>query len=191
MKRPCIVVTGASGHLGFHIAREAINRGWETRICVRSMNSNIAELASLRAKVFQTDLRVANSFGLAFAGADCLFHAAAENTTSLKHRDRILQNTLELTRCVLENAKKANIQKVVYTSSVVVLGRCEDCSKTIDENSQTPRDRILESPYVEGKVLADEYAVSFAKTNNLHLCRTYPSWLMGASSLSDLENSTS
>jgi dihydroflavonol-4-reductase len=186
MSRRCVVVTGASGHLGYHIAREALLRGWETRICVRSVNPNVIALATAGARVIRCDLWQPETYREVWSGADCLFHAAAENTTSVTDRERVLRNTVGLTEVVLRAACEGLIPKVVYTSSVVVLGRSADPKRLIDEESPAlspEQPGGFESPYVEGKVRADAVVERFAREQRMDICRMYPSWLVGPDDL--------
>jgi len=70
-----------------------------------------------------------------FRGVDCLFHAAAENTTSVADRERVLSGTVRLTEAVLTAANGRVVPVVVYTSSVVVVGRSADPEKLLDEST--------------------------------------------------------
>jgi nucleoside-diphosphate-sugar epimerase len=182
----CVVVTGASGHLGFHIARECLARGWETRVLVRSRNVNVVELEAAGACVVQCDLCDPASYRSALIGVDCLFHAAAENTTRVRDRERVLGNTVNLTEGVLNAARGSRVPVVVHTSSVVVLGRGADPDQLIDETTPVLRpDRIggFESPYVEGKVRSEAVCERFVSEHGMDIRRTYPSWLVGPSDL--------
>lgn len=186
MTRRSVVVTGASGHLGFHIARECLGRGWETRICVRSHNANVVELEAAGAHVVWSDLWDPATYGDALRGADCLFHAAAENTTSVSDRERVLRNTVGLTEVVLGAAREQRVPVVVYTSSVVVLGRSADPDQWLDETTAVLRPNQpegFESPYVEGKILADAVCERLIREHGMDIRRTYPSWLVGPSDL--------
>ena len=182
MNRRCVFVTGASGHLGFHIARECLARGWETRVGIRSRNTNIAELEAAGARVVPCDLWTQVSYRAALAGVDCLFHAAAENTTSMRDREGVLRNSVGLTEAVLTAARDSQVPTVVYTSSVVVLGRSANPKQLIDESTpavQPGQPGGFESPYVEGKVQADAVCERFIREHGMDIRRTYPSWLVG------------
>jgi dihydroflavonol-4-reductase len=181
-----IVVTGASGHLGFHIARESLARGWETRICIRSRNANVDELEKAGAKVVVCDLLDPSTYSAALRGVDCLFHVAAENTTSVSDRERVLHNTVRLTEVVLEAARLGGVPRIVYTSSVVVIGRSPDPAQLLDEATpvlKADQPGGFESPYVEGKVLAEEVCERFISEHGMDIRRTYPSWLLGPADL--------
>jgi nucleoside-diphosphate-sugar epimerase len=186
MTRRRAVVTGASGHLGFHIARACLAQGLETWVCIRTRNANVVELEAAGARVVSCDLWEPATYRHALDGADCLFHAAAENTTSTSDRGRVLRNTEGLTEVVLNAARECRVPTVVYTSSVVVLGRSPDPNKLLDETSPVLRpDRPggFESPYVEGKVRAEALCERMIRDHGMDIRRTYPSWLVGPSDL--------
>lgn len=181
-----VVVTGASGHLGFHVARECLARGYETRILARSLNVNVAELQYLGAQLTLCDLLSPATYRPAFVGAHCLFHVAAENTTSVRHRDRTLRHTVNLAEVVLTAALEAGVPVLIVTSSVVALGRSDRPERIIDENSppETGRGAAgFESPYVEGKTLTEELCERLIRERGADVRRLYPSWLVGPGDL--------
>src|SRR6185295_14995802 len=87
-----------------------------------------------------------------------------------------LRNTAGLARAVLETAVAAAVPAIVYTSSSVVLGRSEDPRKLLDEQSVT---RHQESPYVKGKVLAEQYCAGLVREGKADIRRLYPGWVVG------------
>jgi len=144
------------------------------------------ELEAAGAQVVCCDLLNPDTYRAALSGADCLFHAAAENTTSLRDRQRVLRNTVRLAEVVLDTARECSVPIVVYTSSVVVLGRSADPERLIDEATpalQPDQPDGFESPYVEGKVLAEALAETMIREHGMDIRRTYPSWLLGPSDL--------
>ena len=181
-----VIVTGASGHLGFHIARACLAQGLETCLCIRARNANVVELEAAGAQVVLCDLWNPATYRDALRGADGLFHAAAENTTSVSDRERVLRNTAGLTQVVLETARECHVPTVIYTSSVVVLGRSPDPNRWLDETTPVLRPDQpggFESPYVEGKVQAEAVCERLIQEHGMDIRRTYPSWLVGPSDL--------
>jgi len=184
MKRNRVVITGASGHLGYHIAAECLGRGWETIVCIRTRNANVRELEDAGAHVVVCDLMDPATYRDAFRGVDCLFHAAAENTTSVADRERVLGGTVGLAEAVLNTANECAVPVVVYTSSVVVVGRSSDPEMAFDESTPVllpDHAGGFESPYVEGKVLAEALCERLIRDRQMDIRRTYPSWLVGPS----------
>jgi dihydroflavonol-4-reductase len=171
-----VVVTGASGHIGYNVAVVLLERGHEVHLLVRRANMNITALQLKGAKVYSCDLFDPASYNAILENTDAFFHLAAENTTSVKDRARIVKNTFELTRVVLNTAISAHVKTIIYTSSVVVLGRSPDAGKLIDESSVNS---APESPYVEGKLQAENYISKLVNEQDADIRRVYPVWVAG------------
>jgi dihydroflavonol-4-reductase len=170
------IVTGASGHLGFNVAKLLLAKNYEVHLLVRSINVNVIELQKNGAMVHQCDLFDADSYKSVLRDADVLFHLAAENTTSMANAERVLANTVELAKAVLNAALTAGVKTIIYTSSVVVLGRSKNPALLIDENDVNISP---ESPYVSGKIQAEQFVESLLKGNNVDIRRVYPAWVVG------------
>ncbi len=175
-----VVVTGASGHIGYHVALQLVELGFDTTLLLRKENQNTAELKNKGAKIYFADLLSPNSYQSTLENCDVLFHIASENTTNTNDEKRVIQNTFELSKIVIDTAISKNVKTIVYTSSVVVLGRSSNSAILINENNKT---NYLESPYVKGKFLAEEYCDNLIKENNIDIRRLYPSWVVGNNDL--------
>lgn len=171
-----IIVTGASGHIGYHVANQLISLGFEVTLLIRTENQNISGLRSKGAAVVFTDLSKPPSYHAQLRDADVLFHLASENTTDTGNEKETINNTYELTRSVIDTALAENVKTIIYTSSVVVLGRSSDPKKLITENDKTA---FPESPYVKGKLLAEEYCEKIIQEKHADIRRIYPSWVIG------------
>src|SRR6266567_8743166 len=137
-----VVVTGASGHIGYHVASVLLDAGFTPELLIRRLNPNVIELVNRGARFHHVDLRQTSALTPYLKEADCLFHLAAENTTSTTDSQRILDSTVGLTESLLLAAVEARVRSVVYTSSVVVLGRSKSPNRLITE---TDRVEIPES----------------------------------------------
>ena len=171
-----VIVTGASGHIGFHVAGYLCEQGYRVHIIVRSLNANTESLRVRGAVVHSADLFDPNSYREFLQNASALFHLAGENTIETSDEDRVIGNTLSLTENVLHTAIDANIPTIIYTSSVVVLGRSSDPSILVNENNRT---QFAESPYVKGKLLTEEFCESLIKKGK-DIRIVYPSWVVGS-----------
>lgn len=171
-----VVVTGASGNIGFHVAKYLCDLGLDVHLLIRRSNSNIELLKTYGAVVHKADLQNPSSYRNLMENSSALFHLAAENTTDTSDESRIIQNTLTLTRNVITTAVESGVKTIIYTSSVVVLGRSRDPNILITE---ADKNNFPESPYVKGKILAEEFCET--KINDGHdIRRVYPSWVVGS-----------
>jgi dihydroflavonol-4-reductase len=119
---PTTLVTGASGFLGWHVARLLLERGDHVRALCRP-SSQIRELDVERVP---GDLRDLDSLARAVAGCELLFHVAADYRLWSKHPEELYASNVEGTRNVLDTAKRAGVERVVYTSTVGCIGMPHD-----------------------------------------------------------------
>jgi dihydroflavonol-4-reductase len=117
MSRP-VLVTGASGFLGWHVARLLVERGRRVRALVRP-TSQVRELEVERA---EGDLRDAASLRRAVAGCEAVFHVAADYRLWAKRPEELYQSNVDGTRNLLTAAGEAGVERVVYTSTVGCIG---------------------------------------------------------------------
>ena len=173
---PKAIVTGAAGHIGYHVTKVLLAKHYDVHLLVRSINTNIIELQNAGAKVYPCNLFETNSYSAIIKDADVLFHLAAENTTSMSNASRVLENTDKLTQTVLQACHENTVKTVIYTSSVVVIGRSSDANRPLTEKDVNP---FAESPYVLGKMQAEKFVANFIQQHNYDIRRVYPSWAVG------------
>ena len=156
---PKTLVTGASGFIGSHVARELAGRGDELRITVRE-NSPTDALADVDHEQVKCDLLDRRAVRRAVNGVSKVFHCAG--LVSLRQRDaeRVFQVNALATRTLLEECLRADVERVVFTSSVAAIGPAPR-GKTADE-SQVFTAGHLGIPYVNSKHEAETEALRLA-----------------------------
>lgn len=120
MARDLALVTGASGFVGSAVARKLAERGFAVRVLARP-SSPRANLAGFECEIAEGDLRDRASLDAAMKGVRYLFHAAADYRLWARDPDEIVRNNREGTRNVMEAARAAHVERIVYTSSVATL----------------------------------------------------------------------
>src|SRR5215469_7217806 len=118
-------VTGATGFLGSHLARVLADEGANLRLLVRP-TSNLKNLEGLKAETATGDLRDAASLETAMSGCDVVFHVAADYRLWVRDPGEMYRSNVEGTRAILDAARKNNVRRVVYTSSVATVGFRQD-----------------------------------------------------------------
>jgi len=115
------LVTGATGFLGSHVARVLAAQGAELRLLVRP-SSDLRNIADLNAERAVGDLRDPGSIEKAVSGCEILFHVAADYRLWVRDPAEMYRSNVEGTRAILEAARKQDVRRVVYTSSVATMG---------------------------------------------------------------------
>jgi len=154
-------LTGATGFLGSHVARQLLARGAELRLLVRptSRLDNIADLAADRVT---GDLRDIDSLRKGMAGCEFAFHIAADYRLWARDRNELYQSNVGGTRNILQAARDSGVRRVVYTSSVATMGFGNDGRMT-DENSPVALADMI-GDYKRSKFMAEQLVIEAARS---------------------------
>jgi dihydroflavonol-4-reductase len=147
------LVTGATGFVGSAVARRLLQQGCRVRVLARP-GSDRRNLAGLDVDVAEGDLTDAASLARACAGCDALFHVAADYRTWAPKPEQLYQANVEGSRTLLRAAAAAGVRRMVYTSSVAVLGIPRDGRPGDEETPVTVDDMI--GHYKRSKFLAEQ-----------------------------------
>lgn len=149
-----VLVTGATGFVGSAVAAALAARGARLRLLVRR-NSNRRNLRDFTAaELIEGDLQDPPSLARAVAGCQRIFHVAADYRLWVPDPAAMLATNIQGTRAIMQAARAAGAERIVYTSSVAALGLTSDGSPA-DET--TPLDpAALIGPYKRSKYLAEQ-----------------------------------
>jgi dihydroflavonol-4-reductase len=150
-----VLVTGATGFVGGHVARLLVARGEGVRCLVRS-SSRREGIAGLGVEVVEGDLREPESLRRAVAGCRVVYHCAADYRFSVRDPREIYASNVDGTRNLLAAARAAGVERVVHTSSVGALGRRHDGAPA-DEETPVSLGELI-GPYKRSKFLAERAA---------------------------------
>src|SRR6266481_2319678 len=137
-------VTGSTGFVGSHVARALAEQGADLRLLVRS-NSNLKNIDDLKADLLTRELRDPASLDKGIAGCDVIFHVAADYRLWVRDPGEMYHANVEGTRAILEAARKNNVRRVVYTSSVATMGFTQN-GTSADETSPVDLGKMI-GPY--------------------------------------------
>ncbi len=151
-----VLVTGASGFVGWHVARLLTEKGWRVRALVRPAS----QLRELDVERVDGDLRDAGSLERATAGCGAVFHVAADYRLWTKHPDEMYRSNVEGTRNLLTAARRNGVERVVYTSTVGCIGF--EHGKLANEDSPVNLDQMA-GHYKRSKFLAEAEALQFTR----------------------------
>src|ERR1039457_1904364 len=150
------LVTGASGFLGWLVARVLRERGYPVRALVRAGS----RVDALDVEPVLGDLRDADSLQRAVAGCGLVFHVAADYRLWAKEPADLYRSNVDGTRNLLQAARQASVERVVYTSTAGCIGvpdggiGNEDLPVTLEE---------MAGDYKRSKFLAEQVALEFAR----------------------------
>src|SRR6202049_2942739 len=153
------LVTGASGFLGSHVARQLVARGEEVRVLMRASSTTRA-VGDLSLEYVTGDLRDPASLDRALAGVKCVFHVAADYRLWAKKSRDIYDSNVGGTKNLLEAAKRAGVEKFIYTSTVATIA--VDRPELPTEATDSKLEEMV-GHYKRSKWMAEREALNAAK----------------------------
>ena len=158
------LITGATGFVGAAVLRELLKKGHKVKALVRQ-SSILDNLKNLDVETVQGDLIDRDSLKLALKDCKYLFHVAADYRLWVPKSEEIYLNNVKGTENLMEEALSSGVEKVVYTSSVAVLGKPINGDIA---NEKTPVNiSQMIGHYKKSKFLAEEKVKEFYKTRRL------------------------
>jgi dihydroflavonol-4-reductase len=151
------LVTGATGFIGWHVARRLLTRGHTVRALVRPTS----KVRELELEVVSGDLRDSASLERAVTGCGLVFHIAADYRLWAKDPGELYRSNVEGTRNLLTAARHAGVERVVYTSTVGCIGIPKDRPGSEDVEVRLEQ---MTGAYKRSKFLAEQVAIEFAGT---------------------------
>lgn len=126
MDKKSALVTGGAGFIGSHLVRELLNRKFSVRILDNlstGRKENIREIYS-KIQFIKGDIRDAKTAAKALRGVTHLFHLAAVSSVpqSVVDPNETFDVNLRGTWTMLEQARLARVERVVFISSASVYG---------------------------------------------------------------------
>ena len=174
-----VLLTGASGYIGKHIALELLNQGYTVRASVRSLSKSAevinavtphlldASKLDTRLTFIELDLEKDAGWDTALNGIDVLMHTASPfPIASPKDENDLIRPAVDGTLRALNAAHAAGVKRVILTSSNAAVYGCElpAGKKEYDETLWTDVNHpIGRGAYTKSKTLAERAAWEFIK----------------------------
>jgi nucleoside-diphosphate-sugar epimerase len=166
-----VLVTGATGFLGYHIAEQLLAQGHEV---VNFSRSHTNELDKLNVTTIKGDITNSQDIDNALQGTEAIFHVASKVGMWGKWEDFYAINYLG-TKNLVDAAKKVGIKTFVYTSTPsVVFGK----DSIENGSSETPYPSEYLSLYAKSKALGEKYVLA-AQSKDFNVTAIRPHLIYG------------
>lgn len=154
-----ILVTGATGFVGNHVARYVAGQNERLRVLVRR-SSDLHSLDSLDAEICVGDLVDRDALRRAVHGCRAVLHVAAQYRLWTKRPDLMYRVNVEGTRKILEVAREAAVDRFVHTSTVGTIAPAPDGAPVTERVRSSLSEMV--GHYKRSKFLAERAAEQFA-----------------------------
>ena len=159
------LVIGANGYLGSHVTRQLVESGQDVRVMVRD-GANTIGIDDLKVTRIVGDIWNDDVLREAMAGCDDVYYCVVDTRGWLKDSAPLFRTNVEGTRNVLEIAKDAGLQRFIFTSSYVTVGRRRGHTATEDDVIADSEAKRL-TPYVRTRVQAENLVMQYARDHGL------------------------
>lgn len=147
-----VFLTGASGFIGGHVARELLSAGYRVSALMRDAGQHIPGTETVGG-----DMRRSGDLVGALRGCRYLVHCAAVYSFAPRVEAEMQRVNVAGTAALLEAARIAGVERAVVTSSSATVGPARD-GRLATEEDQAPGD--LRSPYHRSKILQERAALA-------------------------------
>lgn len=117
-----ILVTGATGHIGNVLVRKLLEKGEKVRALVWR-DEDTSPLKGLDVEQVEGDVLDPASLKPALSGVETVYHLAGIISIMPGKSPFVWKVNVEGTRNILEAARRANIRRLIYTSSIHAIAR--------------------------------------------------------------------
>ncbi len=171
MKR--VLVTGATGFIGFEVAHQLAALGYRPRLMVRRP-SRSALFATVDAQLVQGDLSRPSTLSRALEGVDTVLHLGARAT--FESYARLAPTNVDGTERLMEAATEAGVERFVFASSMFVHG-------SEDEPISATTVPVPVLDYGKAKLEAEQLLADIAESHGIKLAVIRLPHVYGAQSI--------
>lgn len=167
-----VLVTGATGLIGGHLADLLVERGEPVRALVRP-GERVDRLVESGVDICWGDLRDRSSLQAAVKGVDRVLHCAAR-TGAWGPRHEYEATNIQGLKTFLDASLAAGVNRFVHVSSITVMGN--DLRGSADETAPL---RVERNPYSWSKVMGEKLLAEAIRDQQAPVTIVRPGWVYG------------
>lgn len=167
-----VLVTGAGGFIGSHLAADLMGRGHEV-VAMDVTVDRIRHLRSSRFEVVEGDIGEPDLVGRMVEGVDTVFHLAGAHLSVRLPESEYYRINVEASRTLAETAARAGVGRFVHCSSTGVFGQIESPPASEDTPCH-PR-----GEYERTKLLGEREVMAVHHDRGLPVVILRPGWVYG------------
>ncbi|MDP5086313.1 MAG: aldehyde reductase [Yoonia sp.] len=192
-----VLLTGATGYIGKHIALQLLEAGYQVRGTVRNLarsdeviqavRPHLSDPSDLESRLTFTELDLTADAGwdAAMVGIDVVMHTASPFPLAQpKKEDDLIRPAVDGALRALRAAHNAGINRVVLTSSTAAISgsALPAGDRSFDETNWTDPTDPETTAYVRSKTLAERAAWDFVRDHapQMNLTAINPGFVLGA-----------
>lgn len=173
-----VLILGATGYIGGHVAHAALGRNWEV-VAMRRTPGATGHLEGAPVQWVEGDIDRPETLNEAFKNMELVFHVAGYIPSSGRDIPKQIAHAVQQTRNVLDAARDAGIRRLIYTSSLTTIGRPpEGEARLANESDRYSPGSLPKSAYYECKY-AMESEVFRAMAEGLPVVVVNPTVVLG------------
>lgn len=175
-----VLVLGATGFIGGHIAKKALDVGWKV-YGLRRNSSSAGHLQNRDITWVEGDLDDLSSLKAAMSGMDYVFHAAGYYPTDYDPRNisQQINFAAEQMKNVVRATRESGIKRLIYTSTLSTIGLPpENENRLADERDFYRSGSLPDNGYYEAKSAMENIALEAARVG-YHIVVLNPTIVFG------------
>lgn len=174
MQKLKIVITGATGHLGYALVQELLSRGQSPRLLIRRP-SKLFDGADV--EFAYGDITDYDSLLKAFEGADIVYHLAGIIDIEGGMDDKVAEINVNGTKNVVRACRQRGVKRVIFMGSVDTYPALPGSLEMEEIWYYDPH--ILEGTYAKTKAIATQYVLNSTGVDGLETIVLQPSACLG------------
>ncbi len=171
-----VLVTGTGGFIGYHLAKELVNRGYQVRGLFLP-NEDAGPCEKMGIEIFRGDLTIPESLNGITQEIDTVYHLATR-TLDWGTRKQFEAVMVDGTRNLLLHSKGKS-KRFIYASSIAAFGVGRDLAGANEESPQIE----CGIPYCDTKIIAEKTVKTFCRSHGIAYTIVRPSNVIGPGSV--------